>query len=1225
MRFVRSMYLLVLIALLVALATGCAQDVGDIDRTAPNRTLKSDLKGDWYFAQTVTEVPSTSVFTFIGETSSMERVRWDIQKNFLVAFRSYPRLAGSDPDEKREEELYTENPVAAFRIESHFDIIRAYNSATGEQSNVIIEDSSDKHWYDREYIRVDWSRNLITNFEFISSAATITNLDYTVEEEQGGPDAFFAEHTDGKMSYFDFTSKMHVVPDPWGCMFTWYGWAVEDCTASEIKVRSSFMAAADLREYEPVVYNDRLMSKFGYFRTERFGFDPWRGITQSGRKFLANRFATWEEVWEKDDKGEFKRGSKGEPIAIPMADRTPKPIVYHVSEQMPKDMMPASQRVAKSWDRAFRGASAAAKGVSADKLGPMFIVCNNPVTAEDDKACGEVGTVVRTGDIRYNHMYWVDRYQGGGLLGYGPSGADPLTGEIIFGSAYVYGTEIDGYAQTSTDLVRLLNNDLDEDDIISGEYLRNEVKGRLSGQASRPVARAASLKGAKIPVGKDVAKLAGAKKQARLSQIKKHGIPAQAFDRDALQMKKIRDAGLDSLLMNKEIERAMTKGKYGHPTNPAPQDVLDSIAPSSWASAGGMRDRTAKYMKAARNNVYLSAFADDSILGYAKQFVGDVDYDAVRQQIREEVYQAVMEHEVGHTIGLRHNFQGSYDALNYHDDYWKLRKETLKEVETIDDMYAMSTLSQAQIDGKMTEYQYSSIMDYGMRFNSDIHGTGKYDDAAIMFGYSAGTYKKGEGVTAGFVEVYENPGNARNILRRYEDADSLAYGSLLESVHYTTVAQGFPTTEDISKRKLMRYDDVKAARRANAATAPVEVSYMFCSDEWVDALVSCQLFDAGADPFEIVRHITESYQNYYVLNHYHRDRVFFWPDDVFYRMYVRYFQPLTSVYQQWVFAYIYGTDDGVLDNYYMFAALGAFNQLADVILTPPSGSYERDSKGNFKLFSYDRVPGAELVVPYGKGRPQFSTYDFDSGYHFYDRVHEVGHFWDYLAAMFALTDSEATRLGVDSDADSQTYSIPWYMMFDGELTDMMNSMYVRDANLVGPRVINGAVERRPVSLLALDDGAGGAIYFDPSTGQEFAEEPEGAALDLDVSFNQQLYSAMYGMAFFTSNYSLDFPDQLKVFRLGSGEVLEPAAGFEIASFDDPVRGHRYATLKQTGATHKTGALMLIEEGQRWVDAMAAAELANDEEAYGEAYYYLNDVIERANLARSLYEYFGTVF
>ncbi|MBA2661310.1 MAG: zinc-dependent metalloprotease [Bradymonadaceae bacterium] len=1208
------------VSLAVAGGTGCAQDVGDIDRTSPNRTIKSDLAGDWYFAQTVTEVPSTSIFTFIGETSALERVRWDIQKDYLVAFRSYPRLENSDPDELREIERYTENPVAAFRIESHFDVTRSYNAATGEQSNVIVEDSSDRHWYDRKYIRVDWSKNLITNFEFISSAWTITNLDYFVQKEQGGPDAFFEQREGGKLNYFDFVSKMHIVPDPWGCMFTWYGWAAEDCTAGEVKVRSSFMQAAELREYEPIQYDDRMMSKFGYFRTERFGFDPWRGITQSGRKYLANRFAIWEQVWEKDGNGAVKRDAQGRPSAIPMAERAPKPIVYHVSEWMPHDMFPASERVADSWDRAFRRAAAAAKGAEPDQMPRMFVVCRNPVTDEDHASCGTVGTVARTGDIRFNHMYWVDRYQGGGLLGYGPSGADPLTGEIIFGSAYVYGTEIDGYSQTSTDLVRLLNGDLDDDSIIDADYARAEVASRLGGDVSRPKARAAALKQA--PTGRDVARLTGPKKQARLAQIKAHGLPAQNFDRDARQMKKIRDAGFDDLLMNKEIERAMTRGRYGSPNNPAPADVLEAIAPSKWASAGHLRERSARYMHAARNNLYLSAFADDSILGYARKFTGQVDYNAVRQQIREEVYQAVMEHEVGHTIGLRHNFQGSYDALNYHDDYWGLRAENLNAGESLDDLYEMSTPTARQLDNSMSEYAYSTIMDYGMRFNSDIRGTGKYDDAAIIFGYTAGAHKKNDGPRPGFVEVYDNPGQARNILRRYEDVDSLAYDSLLESVHYTTVARSFPSLDDIAKRRLMRYDDVKAARRANAAVAPIEVSYMFCSDEWVDALVSCQLFDAGADPFEIVRNIRNNYENYYVLNHFHRDRTFFWPDDVFYRMYARYFQPLTSVYQQWVFAYFYGTDDGLLDSYYLFAATSAFNQLADVILTPQAGSYDRDADGTYRLFSYASERGADLVVPYGPGRHQSSTYDFASGYHFYDRVKEAGHFWDYLGAMFALTDSEATRLGVDSSADSQTYSIPWYLFFDVELTELMNTMYTKDADLLGPTVVAGQLERRPVSLLVIPDDNGDYIYFDPYTGREYPEEAQGARLDLGVSFDQQLYSAMYGMAFFTSNYSLDFPDQLRVFRLGGAESIEPGPGFEIVSFDDPLRGHRYGALVQIDADYKSGGHLLIEEGQRWA---ALYENATTDEQAGEAIYYLNDVIERANLVRALYEYFGTVF
>ena len=46
-------------------------------------------------------------------------------------------------------------------------MIRNYNDATGEQSNVT-ENTSDRPWYEREYIRVDWSHNLLANFDFIA-------------------------------------------------------------------------------------------------------------------------------------------------------------------------------------------------------------------------------------------------------------------------------------------------------------------------------------------------------------------------------------------------------------------------------------------------------------------------------------------------------------------------------------------------------------------------------------------------------------------------------------------------------------------------------------------------------------------------------------------------------------------------------------------------------------------------------------------------------------------------------------------------------------------------------------------------------------------------------------------------------------------------------------------------------------------------------------------------
>ena len=53
--------------------------------------------------------------------------------------------------------------VASFAITKHFDIRRDYNPTTGEENNVIVENDTDRPWYQREYFRVDWSKNLVTD------------------------------------------------------------------------------------------------------------------------------------------------------------------------------------------------------------------------------------------------------------------------------------------------------------------------------------------------------------------------------------------------------------------------------------------------------------------------------------------------------------------------------------------------------------------------------------------------------------------------------------------------------------------------------------------------------------------------------------------------------------------------------------------------------------------------------------------------------------------------------------------------------------------------------------------------------------------------------------------------------------------------------------------------------------------------------------------------------
>ena len=48
---------------------------------------------------------------------------------------------------------------------------------------------------------------------------------------------------------------------------------------------------------------------------------------------------------------------------------------------------------------------------------------------------------------------------------------------------------------------------------------------------------------------------------------------------------------------------------------------------------------------------------------------GEPDYDKIRDHVLRLVFRATLLHEVGHNLGLRHNFAASTDALNFNDGY----------------------------------------------------------------------------------------------------------------------------------------------------------------------------------------------------------------------------------------------------------------------------------------------------------------------------------------------------------------------------------------------------------------------------------------------------------------------------------------------------------------------------------------------------------------------------
>ena len=165
-----------------SLGAGCAGERDPIDRVQPDAIPKSFLIGqklndptddpEFYSRSMLVGVDygSSGGGLFSAGYNTVSRIRWSVEQNFLLGRLAYSRIKGANDqgakkdiaEDPRDQKTNDGEVVYNFPITSHFDIRRDFNPATGEENNVRVENTTDRPWYDREYIRVDWTQNLNT-------------------------------------------------------------------------------------------------------------------------------------------------------------------------------------------------------------------------------------------------------------------------------------------------------------------------------------------------------------------------------------------------------------------------------------------------------------------------------------------------------------------------------------------------------------------------------------------------------------------------------------------------------------------------------------------------------------------------------------------------------------------------------------------------------------------------------------------------------------------------------------------------------------------------------------------------------------------------------------------------------------------------------------------------------------------------------------------------------
>ncbi|MEM9191706.1 MAG: zinc-dependent metalloprotease [Myxococcota bacterium] len=1236
------------IALVGALAvlSGCAQDVGEIDRTQPNLLPKAMFAGDWFVRQTVVDVPETSTFSFVGDTGDMELINWVFEENFLIGYRAYEKVPGADPaadperttfgdvivreglQEGRNPDDFQGQPIVAYPI-SHVDVFRDYNPRTGEQTNTLREDTQDRPWFEREFVRVDWNNPQIANWFFKSTP----NSDDAVlqlygQATEGGPDAFRVCHdgdevcTDGRFSdasehgdpyYFDFTERMAVSPDIFDCILDLNNVIAGDCTAQEVKVRTSFLKVDPEAEAEfiPVVYSDQRQGEFGFFRTERKSYDRQRGVLNEGLIFLANVHQIWTNTL--DANGERIVDAAGNPD---FSQYTLKPVVYTLSANYPESLRPVTDEIVAEYDRSFKEAAAARLGFNIEQVTAkiqndtggtcLFCMEENPE--------GEF----RIGDLRKSFIYWVDHPQLASPLGYGPSSGHPETGRIVAGMAYVYGAAVDTYAQTAADMVNLINGDLTDEDILGEEYILNQVAARRAPTDPRSLARIDRIDGAENPIEEmlglnfdRVESLLGAPDQNGNTWVDLDNLQESRFGWDNARLNRVRGTEMEAMMINDEVLRAhapllAAQGYQDFNIEALTPELIETVSPLN-IGRGQVDERVAlKRLRAQENNIWLADFTDPTIIGLAREAkdAGLTGLD-LWQYLREQIYKGVQLHEIGHTIGLRHNFGGSADPLNYFSEYWDSRRITLDRVPTslgealrsscqVRDATNAATCDQQDLE-KMREYQYTSIMDYGAKFNSDFHGLGRYDDAAIAAGYADMVQVFEDNVTAAMVETdvdfMRTIGSFRNPL----------FGMSGDFLHYTQIPGLFSSTGDIDEgiaaMQQRRYVPRETFDFSDEATGPLRVPYYACYDEYRDSTAQCHTWDEGADPYEITENWIRTYREYYVINNLARDRLGFNPSNVGARAESRYFAPMINMYQHWIFDF--RQDGSLREAVQTQAMVNGFQLLSEVMATPRYGSYvmgepplgsTTGTTGEYQWRRYDMGDG-EIDIPQGVGRRTFTRFDTDTGYNFFNFVSESGHFFERFAAIRAITASDASVIGIGA-GDAQnflTYRIPLYLVFENQINEMFGGIIRDDNAIFAPRWNNGEF-----------------VYRDWNS----TAQPIGTPIDGNLSFTDWFYTALFGSAFLSSNFDLGFVQRMQVALAGSGEEIDIAPNFEEVRLEDPVSGRVYIAYRDPARAN---------EG--WVAADKIDQI-NQLIADGAQDFQITREVNDLEIYRALYNIFG---
>lgn len=584
----------------------------------------------------------------------------------------------------------------------------------------------------------------------------------------------------------------------------------------------------------------------------------------------------------------------------------------------------------------------------------------------------------RIGDLRYNLLNVIPFPQTPSPWGIMVDANDPLTGEAISGSSNVWSFVNDLWSQKTVDMLRYVAGELTDEQVTEGTHIRNWARaaeaassGGMTPKYTAAQAQAAATEFALEPAKLDGAAMAAAAEAYQQIDPSTLQLPADVINKARnlkRELSQVR-ASLDATSVNRPIYAQRAQAARGSVVEaqlmtPMVQEMMgvkgmgmsDSVLNNASLLRGANPSFTRDLYNLRENAlakrgacIMQEAPAPMSITGLADvlqekfgRFNPDDDpatqearAERMRKYMAQRAQVSVMAHEMGHSMGLRHNFVSSSDSFNYRPQYWQLRTKNGAVTETCRELSAdgegcigpryFDPMTKGERDNLLWMFMHSSTMDYAGEPTQDFLGLGAYDYAAARMFY-------GEAVAVYEDESYAVGSNrGQGVLAKTDNFGGIIgytweIGGVDDNLHYSELQKHYDLIQDCqavdpndfkpdswntelngewhpvldgmivevdgqyTRCKQQRVDYVpytslrmptegelgstffRGGRNIDAQ-GRMRVPYGFASDNWADlGNLSVYRHDNGADPYELFDFFIANQEIYHIWDNYRRNR-----------------------------------------------------------------------------------------------------------------------------------------------------------------------------------------------------------------------------------------------------------------------------------------------------------------------------------------------------------------